>query len=396
MIGRPGKVELSPDIVWRLRPLENSPRPTLLRTGSYNTFHGSTWVNNPRVTVSDFKDLDNVEPVKGEIFYLLSYLLREDLPPEMQRELLRESISPDLPRFSLRGTAFAETPLPLPGNAASLQHFELDGIESNSFGTVRIFPKRSVIEGSVLWNGRTNPETPPIPKEDLATPTTEQETLQTVLHEIGIEQQLTLDDKLKTLRSWFRENFKYSTSLSISSSNYLSTSRSALSQFLTVNHSGHCEYFATAAALLLREAGIPARYAIGYAVVERDTKRGEYVIRGTHGHAWCRVWDENIRQMDRLRRHTSRLVRHIVAGEHLRPEIQRCPQTPARGLFPMAQPTCQPPCRLAGHAHHRPWHHRLRREKTLAFQKTVGGRKKGHRLPRSHRPDTIKRTRETG
>ena len=46
MIGRPGKVELSPDIVWRLRPLENSARPTLLRTGTYNTFHGSTWVNN--------------------------------------------------------------------------------------------------------------------------------------------------------------------------------------------------------------------------------------------------------------------------------------------------------------------------------------------------------------
>jgi transglutaminase-like putative cysteine protease len=284
MIGRPGKIELSPDIVWRLRPLDDSPRPTLLRTAAYNSFHGSTWVNNPRVTVSDFKDLKTIEPVKGEIYYLL----REDLSPEEQRE----SISRELPRFSLRGTAFAETPLPLPGDAASLQEFEVDAIESNSFGTVRVFPKRSVIEGTVLWNGRTNPESPPIAKEDLSTPNIEQETLQTVLREIGLDQQPTLQDKLKTLRSWFRENFKYSTSLSISSSNYLSTSRSALSQFLTTNHSGHCEYFATAAALLLREAGIPTRYAIGYAVVERDAKRQEYVIRGVHGHAWCRVWDE--------------------------------------------------------------------------------------------------------
>ena len=25
--------------------------------------------------------------------------------------------------------------------------------------------------------------------------------------------------------------------------------------------------------------------------MERDFQRQEYVIRGTHGHAWCRVWD---------------------------------------------------------------------------------------------------------
>jgi hypothetical protein len=44
---------------------------------------------------------------------------------------------------------------------------------------------------------------------------------------------------------------------------------------------------------MLRDAGIPARYATGYAVIERDPKRGSYIIRGTHGHAWCRVWDRN-------------------------------------------------------------------------------------------------------
>jgi transglutaminase-like putative cysteine protease len=283
MIGRPGKVELSPDIVWRLNPLDQSPRPTLLRTGTYGMFHGttSTWVNQRLV---EFRDLDNIEPVKGEIFYLL----RDDQPPEVQRE----SISPGLPRFSLRGTAFAETPLPLPGDTASLQKFELDGIEINSLGTVRVFPKRSVIEGTVLWRGQTTPESPPLAKEDLATPNIERDTIRTVVQEIGLDRQPTLEGKLTLLRAWFRGNFRYSTSLSISSTNYLATSRSALSQFLTTNHSGHCEYFATAAALLLREAGVPARYAIGYAVVERDRKRGEFVIRGTHGHSWCRVWDE--------------------------------------------------------------------------------------------------------
>jgi hypothetical protein len=281
-IGKPGPVELSPDIIWRMRPIEKSPKPTLLRTAAYNTFHGSIW-QNQRVSASDFKDLDNIELTLGDIFFLVG----EDLQPQAQRD----AISNSLPRYSLRGTAFAETPLPLPGDVASLRNFELDGIERNSFGTVRVFPKRSVIEGTVLWRSGTSPESPPIPKEDLTSPAIESDILRETLQEIRLEDYPTLEGKLKALRSWFQQNFKYSKYLTISNSNFSATSRSAINQFLTTNRSGHCEYFATATALLLREAGIPARYAIGYAVVERDSKRNEYVIRGTHAHAWCRVWD---------------------------------------------------------------------------------------------------------
>jgi hypothetical protein len=283
MIGKSGRIELSPDIVWRLKPLDNSVKPTLLRNGTYNILRGSTW-QNQRVAVTDFKDLDNIEPVQGEIFYLL----RDNLPPEAQRE----SIAAKLPRFNLRGTAFPETPLPLPGDTASLRDFELDGIQGNSLGTVRVFPKRSVIEGTVLWKGNSNPESAPVPSEDLMIPSVEHDVLRESLRQIRIDEQPTLDGKLLALRGWFRQNFQYSRTLSISSSHYLANPHSALTQFLSTARSGHCEYFATATTLLLREAGIPARYTTGYAVVERDLKRQEFVIRGTHGHAWCRVWDE--------------------------------------------------------------------------------------------------------
>jgi hypothetical protein len=43
--------------------------------------------------------------------------------------------------------------------------------------------------------------------------------------------------------------------------------------------------------LLLRELGIPARYAVGYAVHEGT--RGKYVVRQRDAHAWCLVWNEN-------------------------------------------------------------------------------------------------------
>jgi hypothetical protein len=63
-----------------------------------------------------------------------------------------------------------------------------------------------------------------------------------------------------------------------------------LADFMTRTKSGHCEYFAASAVLLLRAAGIPARYATGYSVMEYSALEGAYVVRARHAHAWTRAW----------------------------------------------------------------------------------------------------------
>jgi len=52
---------------------------------------------------------------------------------------------------------------------------------------------------------------------------------------------------------------------------------------------GHCQYFATAAAILLRRQGYAARCVSGYASDERD--QDGYTFRGLHAHAWVEVRD---------------------------------------------------------------------------------------------------------
>ncbi|MEO5715406.1 MAG: transglutaminase-like domain-containing protein [Luteolibacter sp.] len=321
LIGIPGVVRQSPDIVWRLNPVGKSPMPRLLRTGTYNNYRTSTW-ENQKVAELDFKDLDFAG--SGSEGY---YLLKDGADSG--------ATSSSLPRFTLRGAAAAETPLPLPGDGASLRDFELDGVQRNSFGCIRVFPKESVINGTVLWKGGTNPDEPPTPNEDSKVPISEQKVLRRIAGEIGLvtdpfpserptllstwsepstpgdesflnakyrRQPMTgpasvhhqsLSQKLARIQTWFHQNFKYSRTLTIFSSRYVATSPSGVAQFLTTKREGHCEYFATATTLLLREIGVPARYATGYAVFERDMKHNEYVIRGTHGHAWCRVWDRD-------------------------------------------------------------------------------------------------------
>lgn len=69
---------------------------------------------------------------------------------------------------------------------------------------------------------------------------------------------------------------------------------------LTKGQEGYCMHFATAAALLLREAGVPARYASGYAVdvrsflLDKETNTFKAKVGDYMAHAWVEVYLDNI------------------------------------------------------------------------------------------------------
>ena len=64
----------------------------------------------------------------------------------------------------------------------------------------------------------------------------------------------------------------------------------AVDDFLFVSHQGFCEQFATAAVVLLRSAGVPARLVTGYAFGDTATDPGRRIMRGSDAHAWVQVW----------------------------------------------------------------------------------------------------------
>ena len=90
---------------------------------------------------------------------------------------------------------------------------------------------------------------------------------------------------LNQVSAYFEKNFRYS--LKRSDSNQAST---PLSTFLLKSRSGHCEYFASATTLLLRGAGIPARYTVGYSVDEFSPLEGQYIVRSRDAHAWVMAY----------------------------------------------------------------------------------------------------------
>ncbi len=71
--------------------------------------------------------------------------------------------------------------------------------------------------------------------------------------------------------------------------------------FLTVTKEGYCVQFASAVTLLLREAGIPARYVEGYVASSftKNTNRNSdfdwiSIVKDENAHAWVEVWYDGI------------------------------------------------------------------------------------------------------
>jgi transglutaminase-like putative cysteine protease len=62
-----------------------------------------------------------------------------------------------------------------------------------------------------------------------------------------------------------------------------------VAEFLFEKKRGYCEYFASAAAVLLRMQGIPTRYVAGFNVTDDNRRAGHYVVRESHAHAWIEV-----------------------------------------------------------------------------------------------------------
>ena len=63
-----------------------------------------------------------------------------------------------------------------------------------------------------------------------------------------------------------------------------------LKDFLMDQKEGHCEYFATATALLLRAKGIPSRVVVGYRGGVFNNLIQALEVREDHAHAWTEVW----------------------------------------------------------------------------------------------------------
>lgn len=91
-------------------------------------------------------------------------------------------------------------------------------------------------------------------------------------------------ESISKIKEYLDKNYPYTTSVSEVPEN-----QEFIDNFLFTEKKGYCVYFATAATILCRMEGIPARYVEGFKMPDKRATDGLYKITNKEAHAWCEV-----------------------------------------------------------------------------------------------------------
>jgi transglutaminase-like putative cysteine protease len=253
-IGHIGQLKLSDRIVLRVKLPERTNRSLLLRQASYNAYASGIW----RAAGDRFEAVTET-PSPG------SWQLGE----------------PGMPQFAINVSGHLHRGrglVAVPNGSYRIENLPAEFVKRNLYGAIKAENGPGVVSYTVRFRPDVSFDVEPTDK-DLHIPSR----YQSLFAQVSSELALSKDDPnkaLAVLERHFRENFRYSLEQG-RNANY-----APLSHFLLRSRSGHCEYFATSTALLLRAAGIPTRYATGYSVQEYSELEDAYIVRHRHAHSW--------------------------------------------------------------------------------------------------------------
>jgi len=91
-------------------------------------------------------------------------------------------------------------------------------------------------------------------------------------------------DRAAAIESYLRTHFGYTLQLP------KSEVKDPIANFLFERKQGHCEYFASAMAVMLRTVGIPSRVVNGFRSDEFNDITGNYVVRAKDAHSWVEAF----------------------------------------------------------------------------------------------------------
>jgi transglutaminase-like putative cysteine protease len=257
-IGRLGELKQSDAIVLRVRAEGPLATPLLLHRASYVEYTGRDWI------------------ARGGSFESLASdgLARRW---KLAEGTVRGTLAVD--EYAQHG----DPVLSLPATAIEVASAGLASLKANPLGAVQGAAEPGFVRYRIGIDPESANRSAPT-AGDRQIPPGEQETIRRVARQWGLEG-LDAAAAVAEVRAKFQSQYTYSTFQEAAA-----RGRTPLGDFLERTKAGHCEHFASATTLLLRAAGIPARYATGYSVQEWSDLERAWIARERHSHAWVRAW----------------------------------------------------------------------------------------------------------
>lgn len=252
-MGETGYLKLSGNIVMRVSPENREGIPMYLKNAEYNMLIGTVWYSRSK----------NSEPVFPE--------------GEMEWQLFGEGAGERRMKISTWMGRNGKGILSLPVGSKRALKMDVAGIEKTGLGSILIDEGPDLLEFLITYDSKNRFE-PFFDEKDLQIPEGEKD----VVSQVMTKNQIKGVNDIQTLENIekYFAGFSYTLELEASSG------ESVLDDFFNKTKSGHCEYFATATVLMLRAAGIPARYSNGYSVSEYSLLERSFIVRARDAHAW--------------------------------------------------------------------------------------------------------------
>ncbi|TWT57975.1 Protein-glutamine gamma-glutamyltransferase [Thalassoglobus neptunius] len=251
--------------------------------------HSSTMPGYLRGKVFDYFERD-----RWSVTEQARRLFQSEIPEEMTLE--NESDQLYLPRGEITGP-FSEMKIwPVDGNTAGHCFGTLDtvGLVCRAYSVfidrngILTRPDDDMISPHMLFRqpSRT-PSRRLVSSDFLQLPDSVDERLFSVAETL-FEGQSRPGEKIRSVKEFFLENFQYQLGFNAPQG------EDRLGYFVSEKVPAHCEFFATATAVLLRMGGVPARYVTGYLAQEKNSIDGQWNARRKDAHAWVEAYDADL------------------------------------------------------------------------------------------------------
>lgn len=261
-MGSIGELKLSDRIVLRVRT-DGQPPPELLREASYNIYTGAAWKNeHPNLFKRILSETNNTSWILGT-------------------NAMRRSVT--IGKYLYKGAGI----LPAPLASARIDDLPVAELEQSPLGALRVKSGPGLVMYRLFYDDAPTFDAPN-GAEDSRSSDDAEPSVAAIARQLGLRRGMPAREAMQKVSMFFHNEFSYS---SYVSRRHVATSNETVLARFFAERKGHCEYFATATALLLRKAGLPTRYAVGFSVQEGAGKR--FIVRERHAHAWTLVWYDN-------------------------------------------------------------------------------------------------------
>jgi len=272
-IGELGRLKKEDAIVLRVyASADGSNKPALLHRASYNQYVGNTWL-------ARHGNLETLASRGDGTIFALGGAGAPNPPPDSATLRLSQRVNG------------GRTMVGLPLNTSAISDLVASRVRSNALGAVQAEMEVPWTFFNVIYNAAPAMDLPGYAvtsQDDLQVPAKERNALEAVSRQLGLAGLPSLAAARRVHA--YLGSFEYTTVRNHPFSDLVPGSETPLAEFLNTTKRGHCEYFATAATLLLRTAGIPARYATGYSVQDWSAWEKAWIVRERHSHAWTRAY----------------------------------------------------------------------------------------------------------